>query len=100
MGKGFDHAAPCSAVAPAARIGHPSKGSIKLTVNGQVKQDADLGAMIWKVPEMISYLSALVELAPGDIVYSGTPEGVGPVKKGDKLVGAIDKVGTLTVTIG
>jgi fumarylpyruvate hydrolase len=100
MGKGWDHSAPCSALAPAAKIGHPSKGVIKLTVNGQVKQNSDLGAMIWKVPEMISYLSALVALAPGDLIYSGTPDGVGPVVKGDKLAGEIEKVGTLNVTIG
>ena len=100
MGKGWDHSAPCSALAPAAKIGHPSKGVIKLSVNGQVKQNSDLGAMIWKVPEMISYLSALVALAPGDLIYSGTPDGVGPVVKGDKLAGEIEKVGTLNVTIG
>ncbi len=100
MGKGWDHSAPCSAIVPAAKIGHPSKGVIKLAVNGQVKQNSDLGAMIWKVPEMISYLSALVALAPGDVIYSGTPDGVGPVVKGDKLMGEIEKIGTLNVTIG
>jgi fumarylpyruvate hydrolase len=100
MGKGWDHSAPCSALAPAAKIGHPAKGVIRLTVNGQVKQNSDLGAMIWKVPEMIAYLSALVALAPGDVIYSGTPDGVGPVVKGDKLHGEIEKVGTLDVTIG
>jgi fumarylpyruvate hydrolase len=100
MGKGWDHSAPCSALMPAAKIGHPAKGVIKLAVNGQVKQNSDLGAMIWKVPEMISYLSALVALAPGDIIYSGTPDGVGPVVKGDKLHGEIEKVGTLDVAIG
>ena len=100
MGKGWDHSAPCSAIVPAAKIGHPAKGSIKLAVNGQVKQNSDLGAMIWKVPEMISYLSALVALAPGDVIYSGTPDGVGPVVKGDKLVGEIEKVGKLSVSIG
>ena len=100
MGKGWDHSAPCSALAPAAKIGHPSKGVIKLTVNGQVKQNSDLGAMIWKVPEMISYLSALVELAPGDVIYSGTPDGVGPTVKGDKLLGEIEKIGTLNVSVG
>lgn len=100
MGKGWDHSAPCSALMPAAKIGHPAKGFIRLAVNGQVKQNSDLGAMIWKVPEMISYLSALVELAPGDVIYSGTPDGVGPVVKGDKLTGEIEKVGTLNVSIG
>ena len=100
MCKGWDHSAPSSALTPAAKIGHPAKGYIRLTVNGQAKQNSDLGAMIWKVPEMISYLSALVELAPGDVIYSGTPDGVGPVVKGDKLRGEIEKVGTLDITIG
>ena len=100
MGKSFDHAAPCSAIVPASRIGHPQRGAIKLTVNGAVKQNSDLGAMIWKVPEMISYLSALVELGAGDLIYSGTPDGVGPVVKGDKLVGEIDRLGTLSISIG
>jgi len=100
MGKGWDHSAPCSALMPAAKIGHPAKGVIRLAVNGQVKQNSDLGAMIWKVPEMVSYLSALVALAPGDVIYSGTPDGVGPVVKGDKLHGEIEKVGTLDVAIG
>lgn len=100
MGKGFDHSAPCSALLPASRIGHVSEGRIELKVNGQVKQSSDLKMMIWNIPETISYLSGLVELFPGDLIYTGTPEGVGPVVKGDRLEGTIDKVGKLSITIG
>jgi fumarylpyruvate hydrolase len=99
MGKGFDHSAPCTALVPAAKIGHPAKGAIWLKVNGQTKQSADLADMIWKVPEMIAYLSGLMELKAGDLLYSGTPAGVGAVVKGDKLEGHVDGVGDLTVTI-
>jgi fumarylpyruvate hydrolase len=100
MGKGFDHSAPCTALAPASKIGHVASGKIELKVNGQVKQSSDLKAMIWSIPETVSYLSGLVELFPGDLIYTGTPEGVGPVVKGDKLEGEIDKVGKLSITIG
>jgi len=99
MGKSFDHAAPCSAIAPAAKIGHPAQGAIWLKVNGETKQSADLSAMIWSVPEMIAYLSGLIELKAGDLLYSGTPAGVGAVVKGDKLEGHVDGVGDLAVTI-
>ncbi len=99
MGKGFDNSAPCGALAPAQRIGHPDKGAIRLKVNGVLKQNADLSAMIWKVPEMIAYLSGLVELKAGDLLYSGTPAGVGAVVKGDKLDGHVDHVGELAIAI-
>ena len=99
MGKSFDHAAPCSAIAPAAKIGHPAKGAIWLKANGETRQSADLSAMIWSVPEMIAYLSGLIELKSGDLLYSGTPAGVGAIVKGDKLEGHVDGVGDLAVTI-
>lgn len=99
MGKGFDRSAPCTALVPATKIGNPSKGAIWLKVNGQTKQNGDLSGMIWKVPEMISYLSGLVELKPGDLLFSGTPAGVGPVVKGDRIEGHIDGIGELTITI-
>jgi fumarylpyruvate hydrolase len=99
MGKGFDNSAPCGALAPAQRIGHPDKGAIWLKVNGVLKQNADLSAMIWKVPEMIAYLSGLVELKGGDLLYSGTPAGVGAVVKGAKLDGHVDHVGELAIAI-
>jgi fumarylpyruvate hydrolase len=95
IGKAFEHSAPCSDLVPAAKIGHPSAGAIWLKVNGETRQSGDLGQMIWKVPEMISYLSGLFELKPGDIILSGTPSGVGPVRKGDTLHGHIDGVGDL-----
>lgn len=99
MGKGFDRSAPCSAIRPVAEIGHPEKGAVTLTVNGELRQKGDLNDLIWSVAETISYLSGLVELQPGDLIYTGTPEGVGPVKSGDRLDGAVEGVGTLTITI-
>lgn len=98
MGKGFDESAPCSAVQPASAIGHPAKGAIWLAVNGQVRQRGDLSQQIWSVPETIAYLSGLVTLAPGDLIFTGTPEGVGPVVAGDRLEGHIDGVGDLSIT--
>ena len=99
IGKAFEHSAPCSDLVPAAEIGHPEHGAIWLDVNGERRQDGDLAQLIWKVPEMISYLSGLFELAPGDLIYSGTPAGVGPVQRGDVLHGHIDGVGELDVTV-
>jgi len=98
MGKSFDESAPASEIHPAAKVGHPSKGAIWLKVNGQVKQQGDLAMMIWSVPEQIAYLSGLVTLLPGDLIFSGTPAGVGPIKAGDKLEGHVDGVGDLAVT--
>ena len=94
-GKAFDHSAPCSAVVPAAKIGHPAKGKIWLKVNGEMRQEGDLSQLIWNVPDTIAYLSTLFTLAPGDLIYSGTPAGVGPVKKGDTMEGGVDGVGTI-----
>jgi fumarylpyruvate hydrolase len=95
IGKAFDHSAPASALVPAAQIGHPSAGAIWLEVNGERRQQGDLAQMIWKVPEMISYLSGLFTLDAGDLILSGTPSGVGPVQRGDQLTGHIDGVGEL-----
>jgi fumarylpyruvate hydrolase len=95
VGKAFEHSAPCSDLVPASEIGHPDKGAIWLKVNGETRQEGDLGQMIWKVPEMISYLSGLFELAPGDVILSGTPSGVAAVSRGDVLHGHIDAVGEL-----
>ena len=97
MSKSFDESAPCSALRPASEIGHPAKGAIRLKVNGEVKQQGDLSQQIWSVPEQIAYLSGLVTLHPGDLIFSGTPSGVGPVNKGDKLEGHIEGVGDLTI---
>jgi fumarylpyruvate hydrolase len=98
MGKAFDNSAPCTALKTVAMVGHPAKGAIWLKVNGELKQKGDLAEMIWNVPETISYLSKLITLRPGDIIMSGTPAGVGPVKAGDKLEGHVDGVGDLTLT--
>src|SRR5690348_11487008 len=98
MGKAFDNSAPCTALKTVGMVGHPSKGAIWLKVNGQFTQKGDLSEMIWNVPETISYLSKLITLRPGDVIMSGTPAGVGPVKPGDKLEGHVDGVGDLTVS--
>ena len=99
FGKDFDQAAPCSALAPAAKIGHPTRGAIWLKVNGKERQKADLSDMIWSVPEQIAFLSEYYTLEPGDLIYSGTPAGVGPVKPDDDLHAGIDGVGELRVKI-
>jgi fumarylpyruvate hydrolase len=88
-GKAFDQSAPCSALVPVAECGHPSKGSIRLMVNGEVRQEGDLNQLIWNVPDTIAYLSTLFTLQPGDLIFSGTPAGVGPIKKGDLLEGEV-----------
>jgi fumarylpyruvate hydrolase len=98
MGKSFDESAPVTALRPASEIGHPAKGAITLKVNGQLKQQGDLAMQIWDVAEQIAYLSNLITLQPGDLIFSGTPAGVGPIKPGDKLEGHVDGVGDLTVT--
>jgi fumarylpyruvate hydrolase len=98
MGKAFDNSAPCTALKPVSMVGHPAKGAIWLKVNGKVTQKGDLSEMIWNVPETIAYLSNLITLRAGDVIMSGTPAGVGPVKAGDKLEGHVDGVGDLTVT--
>ncbi len=100
MGKGFDHSAPCSALVPAATIGHPTKAAIWLKVNGQVRQSADVADLIWNIPDTIAYLSGLVELFPGDLIFTGTPEGVAACGRGDVLEGHVAGVGDLKVTIG
>jgi len=100
FGKGFDHAAPCAAISPVGRIGHlEKKAAIWLEVNGKVRQKSDLSMLIWSVPETIAYLSRYMMLAPGDLIYSGTPEGVAAVAKGDKLHGHVDGLEDLKVAI-
>ena len=100
IGKAFDYSAPCGPLRPASEIGHPEKGHVTLKVNGKIRQDGDLDQMIWKVPEIISKLSEMVELAAGDIIMTGTPSGVAATVPGDKLECEIEGVGRLTVTIG
>ncbi|MGZ8198733.1 MAG: fumarylacetoacetate hydrolase family protein [Burkholderiales bacterium] len=98
MGKAFDNSAPCTALKTVAMVGHPAKGSIWLEVNGELRQKGDLAEMIWNVPETIAYLSKLITLRAGDLIMSGTPAGVGPVKAGDKLEGHVDGVGDLEIS--
>jgi fumarylpyruvate hydrolase len=99
IGKSFDHAAPMGPIHPVAQTGHFTKGRIELKVNGQIKQEADLSYMMWSVAEQISQLSQAFELKAGDLIYSGTPENVGPVVRGDLLVGHIDGLPALSVRI-
>ncbi|MGH6923924.1 MAG: fumarylacetoacetate hydrolase family protein [Propylenella sp.] len=98
-GKAFEHSAPVGEILPAAEIGHPQSGAIWLKVNGKTVQEGDLNQLIWKVPEAVAYLSGLFRLAPGDVIMTGTPSGVGPVKRGDLLEGHIDGVGDLRVKV-
>jgi fumarylpyruvate hydrolase len=99
IGKAFEHSAPCGPIVPAEKTGHLTKGSVTLEVNGRLKQKGDLNQMIWKIPEMISYLSDYFRLAPGDLIMSGTPAGVGAVKRGDTLLGKVEGVGELKVKV-
>ena len=99
VSKAFEASAPCSAIAPATAIGHPAAGTIRLDVNGEQRQAGDLAEMIWKVPEIIAHLSRLFTLAPGDLIFTGTPAGVGPVRRGDIMTGHIDAVGELEVRV-
>jgi fumarylpyruvate hydrolase len=98
MGKGFDHSAPMGALVPARGV-DVSKGRIELKVNGKVTQTSDLSKLIWSVPEVISNLSHLVRLAPGDLIMTGTPEGVAAVQKGDLLEGVVEGVGEVRTRI-
>ncbi|GAC1339706.1 MAG: fumarylacetoacetate hydrolase family protein [Acetobacteraceae bacterium] len=99
IGKSFDHAAPISPIHPVAMVGHPKSGAIWLKVNDTMRQTADLKDMMWSVAEQISHLSAAFELMPGDIIYSGTPENVGPVVPGDVMTGHIDGLPELSVRV-
>ena len=99
MGKGFDRSAPCGEIAPASAIGHPASGDIWLKVNGAEKQHGDIADMIWSTPECIAYLSGLMELVPGDLIFTGTPAGVGPVRKGDVMEGGVEGVGEIKVQV-
>lgn len=99
IGKAFERSAPCGPVHKAEDVGPLDAGAIRLSVNGEIRQEGDLNQMIWKVPEMISYLSDYFELAAGDVILSGTPSGVGPVNRGDALVLSVDKLGSLTVKV-
>ena len=98
-GKSFEHAAPVSAIHRVEEIGHPSTGRIWLAVNGDDRQDGNVKNMIWNVPETIVELSTLFTLAPGDLIFTGTPAGVGPISSGDHITGGIEGVGELSIEI-
>jgi len=98
-GKGFDFSAPISLIHPAEQVGHINAGRIAVKVNGETRQDADVSDQIWKNPEIVSELSRLFTLQPGDLIFTGTPAGVGSVLPGDKLEASIDKLGILEITI-
>lgn len=99
MGKGLDQGGPISAVRPVGEGAHPAKGPIWLKVNGELRQSGDLAKMTWKVAEVIANLSAYVCLAPGDLIFTGTPAGVSTVVRGDVLEGAVEGVGELRIRL-
>ena len=99
LGKGFDKSAIISSLSPVTKIGHPQDARIWLAVNDVIKQDSNIDKLIWSVPEMISILSKTMTLLPGDIIYTGTPEGVGPISKGDKVTGGVEGIGEVSITI-
>jgi fumarylpyruvate hydrolase len=100
LGKDVEASAPVSAIAPVSRIGHPASGRIELRQNGQTRQSSDIGELVWSVAEIIAHLSGFYHLAPGDLIFTGTPAGVGPVVSGDLLEGSIEGIGELKVAIG
>lgn len=99
LAKAFDQSAPIAPLYPVSRIGHPMAGGIWLKVNGEVRQQGRIEQMIWSVAETISYLSRYFALLPGDLIFTGTPAGVGPVVRGDALLGGIDGLGEIAVHI-
>jgi fumarylpyruvate hydrolase len=99
MAKGFDHSAPIGEIVPVSQTGHPKRGAVRLSVDGEVRQDGDLSQLLWAVPDAIAFLSGFVELQPGDLIFTGTPAGVAAVTRGDRLDGEIEGVGTVTTRI-
>jgi fumarylpyruvate hydrolase len=99
MGKSFDNSAPCGPISSISQVGHIDMGEIWLKVNGEIRQHSDVKMLIWSVPEMIAHLSRFVELQAGDLLYTGTPEGVSACRKGDTLVGHVDGLEEIVVKI-
>lgn len=99
-GKNVEASSPLGMLHPAAEVGHPASGPIRLEVNGEVRQSADLGDLIWPVADIVAFLSRLYRLEPGDLIYTGTPAGVGPVRPGDRMVVRISGLTPLTIDVG
>lgn len=99
IGKAFEMSAPAGPIMPISQVGHPDEGEIWLKINDEIRQTGNLSQMIWKPSEMISILSTLFTLRPGDVILTGTPSGVGPVQRGDKMHGHIAGVGDLRLTV-
>ncbi len=99
IGKAFDHSAPIGPIHPASAVGHFENGGIWLTVNGQSRQKSDVANLIWSVAETVSYLSRFFRLEPGDVIFTGTPEGVGALTRGDLMSVGIERLGELRVKI-
>lgn len=99
VGKGFDRSAPLTDIHPVEKVGHIREGRIWLTVDGELRQQADVSQLIWNVPELIAELSTLFVLQPGDLIFTGTPAGVGPVIRGQRIEGGIDSLDVLVTII-
>jgi fumarylpyruvate hydrolase len=99
VAKAFDQSAPLSPITPASSSGHVARGRIWLSVNGETRQDADIADMIWSVPEIIAHLSRSFELRPGDLIFTGTPAGVGPLNRGDHIAGGVDGLTELRFSV-
>jgi fumarylpyruvate hydrolase len=99
MGKGFDQGGPIGAIQPVSAVGHPAHGAVWLKVNGELRQNGDLEQMSWKVAEVIANLSTYVALAPGDLIFTGTPAGVSTIVRGDVIEGGVAGVGELQIRL-
>ena len=97
--KSFDHSAPCTPILPASACGHPRRGAVWLTVNGIERQRADLSDLLWTIPDLVAMLSRSVTLAPGDLVYTGTPAGVAAMRPGDVIAGGVEGIGRFSMTV-
>jgi fumarylpyruvate hydrolase len=100
LGKDVEASAPVSTIAPASAIGHPRRAAIRLSQNGVIRQESDIAELVWSPSEIVAHLSGFYHLGPGDLIFTGTPAGVGPVAPGDRLDGSIEGIGDLSITIG
>lgn len=98
--KAFDASGPCGPLHPVAAVGHPAQGRVWLAVNGEVRQEGDLNELIWPVADVIAYISQSVTLAPGDLIFTGTPAGVGKIEPGDKVTGGVAGLADIAFTMG